>query len=98
MSTLLSSTDIKWTKTCLIIGGCAVAGISAYSLYSYYQNKSRMIDEGFEDICVSFVFNDMINNVKIFHILIYSVLKYLSFLFSEIVTLFSRVFYLKIFF
>lgn len=73
MSTLLSSTDNKWTKTCLIIGGCAVAGISAYSLYSYYQNKSRMIDEGFEDICVSFVFNDMINNVKTFYILIYSI-------------------------
>ncbi|GBM43911.1 hypothetical protein AVEN_247130-1 [Araneus ventricosus] len=49
MSVLLNAAENKW-KACMIVGGCAVAGISAYTFYSYYQNKRRMIDEGFEDI------------------------------------------------
>ncbi|CAL1287343.1 unnamed protein product [Larinioides sclopetarius] len=51
MSVLLNAAENKW-KACMIVGGCAVVGISAYTFYSYYQNKRRMIDEGFEDISI----------------------------------------------
>ncbi|KAF8785902.1 ADP-ribosylation factor-like protein 3 [Argiope bruennichi] len=52
MSVLLNAAENKW-KACMIVGGCAVAGISAYIFYCYFQNKKRMIDEGFEDIAIA---------------------------------------------
>ncbi|GIY12056.1 ADP-ribosylation factor-like protein 3 [Caerostris darwini] len=52
MSVLLNAVEVKWIKASLIAGGFAVVGLSAYKFYTYYQNKKRMIDEGFEDISI----------------------------------------------
>ncbi|GFT02165.1 ADP-ribosylation factor-like protein 3 [Nephila pilipes] len=52
MSILQSAVENKWSKACLIVGGCAVVGLSAYKFFSYYQKKNRLVDEGFEEIPV----------------------------------------------
>ncbi|KFM71734.1 hypothetical protein X975_09721, partial [Stegodyphus mimosarum] len=50
VSTIFSTNNNKWAKACVIIGGCAAVGFSLYSVYWYFKNRNKMIDEGFEDI------------------------------------------------
>ncbi|GFR27271.1 ADP-ribosylation factor-like protein 3, partial [Trichonephila clavata] len=49
MSVSQSAAQNYWSKACLVVGGCAVIGLSAYKFFSYYQNRNRLIDEGFEE-------------------------------------------------